>query len=63
MRGLDPRIHAVAGAAGVCCEDVDRRVEPGDDEPRLAQIADRCLQERREPARDQRLAAKIPEVR
>jgi len=27
MRGLDPRIHAVAGVASVCCEDVDGRIK------------------------------------
>jgi len=27
MRGLDPRIHAVAGVASACCEDVDGRIK------------------------------------
>ena len=27
MRGLDPRIHAVTGAASACCEDVDNRIK------------------------------------
>ena len=27
MSGLDPRIHAVAGVARACCEDVDGRIK------------------------------------
>jgi len=32
MRGLDPRIHAVAGAVGGRCEDVDGRTKSGYDD-------------------------------
>jgi hypothetical protein len=32
MRGLDPRIHAVAGVACPCCEDVDGRIKSGHDD-------------------------------
>ena len=38
MRGLDPRIHAVAGVASACCEDVDGRIKSiksGDDDSEL----------------------------
>jgi hypothetical protein len=27
MRGLDPRIHVVAGAASICRKDVDGRIK------------------------------------
>jgi hypothetical protein len=35
MRGLDPRIHAVAGVASACCEDVDGRIKSGHDDSEL----------------------------
>ena len=35
MRGLDPRIHAVAGVASACYEDVDGRIKSGHDDSEL----------------------------
>ena len=35
MRGLDPRIHAVPGASGARCEDVDGRIKSGHDKIEL----------------------------
>ena len=35
MRGLDPRIHAVAGVASACCEDVDGRIKSAHDDSEL----------------------------
>ena len=32
MRGLDPRIHALASVASACPEDVDGRIESGHDD-------------------------------
>jgi hypothetical protein len=41
MRGLDPRIHAIAIAARACREDVDGRIKPGQDDFELHQT--RCI--------------------
>ena len=35
MRGLDPRIHAVASVASGCCADVDGRIKSGHDDSEL----------------------------
>ena len=32
MRGLDPRIHALATVAGACGDDVDGRIKSGHDD-------------------------------
>jgi len=32
MRGLDPRIHALASVASACWEDVDGRIKSGHDD-------------------------------